>query len=62
MDKDYLKWVTNEKNVVIIVKFHENFCSKTFRREKLGHSSNMQNYALMHHECLKGGSYTPKIK
>ena len=51
LDEDDLKWVINEKNIVIIKKFHENFRSKTaVGFNKCSHSSEMQNDALIHRE------------
>ena len=53
MDEDDLKWVANEKKILLFLKqFHGNCGFKTTR--KLGNFSGMQNDALMHREGLKG--------
>ena len=55
MNEDDLKWVGNEKNVLLSLKqFHEHVCSKPLVLKKLSHFSEMQNDALMHREGLKG--------
>ena len=55
VDEDDLKWLTNEKNVLLFLKrFLKNVRSKTTRCGKLGHSLEMQNDALVHREGLKG--------
>ena len=55
MDEDDLKWVANERNISLSLKqFHENVRSKTSRCRELRYSSEMQNYALMHRQGLKG--------
>ena len=43
-----------EKIIVIIEQFHENVRSKTSKCRKLSHSSEMQNYALVHREGSAG--------
>ena len=56
-----LKWVANEKNILLsneknillsLKMFRENFRSKTSMCRKLSHSSEMKNDALMHREGL----------
>ena len=55
MDKNDLKWMENEKNILLLLKqFHEKFRSKIPRYRELSHSSEMQNNALMHRGGLKG--------
>ena len=51
MDEDDLKWVKNEKKILLSIKqFHKNVRYKLSRRRKLGNSSDMQNDTLMHRE------------
>ena len=41
------------KNILFLLEqFHKNACSKTPRRSKINHSSEMQIYGLMHSEGL----------
>ena len=55
MDEDDLKWVANEKRMLLLIKqFHENVRSKNPMCRKLSNSSHMQNDALMHREDSKG--------
>ena len=46
------KWVANEKIVLILKQFHENFRVKTPRCRTSNHSSQMQNDALMPRDGL----------
>ena len=60
MDEDDLKWVGNEKNVLLSLKqFHEHVRSKPLVLKKLSHFSEMQNDALMHREGFK--TYSQKF-
>ena len=55
VDEDDLKCVINGKKLLRLSKqFQEVFRSKTPKCRKLCYSSDMQNYALMHREGLKG--------
>ena len=55
VDEDDLKWVANEKNVLLLLKqSHKKIYSKTLRYRKLGNSSEMRNDALMHREGSNG--------
>ena len=55
MDEDDLKWVTNEKKIVLFLRqFHENCRTKTTSCRKLSSFSEMQDDDLMHREGLKG--------
>ena len=59
MDEDDLKWVANEKKILLFLKqLHENCGFKTTSCRKLNNFSEMQNYALMHREGLKGYEFT----
>ena len=58
MDEDDLKWVAIEKEGFIIIKTVPH---KIMFFKKLGHSSEIQNDALMHCEGLKGFNYFPKL-
>ena len=49
-----MKWVANEEKILLLLKqFPENFRSKAPGCRKLGHSSEMQNYVLTYREGLK---------
>ena len=53
-DEDDLKGVAIKKKYFSLLKqFHDIVLSKTPRCRKLGHYSEVQNYALMHREGLK---------
>ena len=55
MDEDDLKGVAKEKKILLLLKqFYGNNRSKPPRCRKLGHSSELQNDALVHREGLKG--------
>ena len=55
MYENDLKWVTNEKNILLFLKdFHENFRSKTTRFQEIKLFSEMRNDALMHRELFNG--------
>ena len=55
VEEDGLMWLANGKKLSLLLKqFRENVRFKTPRCRKLGHSSEMQNAALMHREGLKG--------
>ena len=55
MDEDDLKWVANEKNILLLLEqFHENVVLKLPDFRTISHFSEMQNDALMHREGLKG--------
>ena len=54
MDEDDLKWVTNEKKILLLKQFREKFRSNTPSCRTLGDSSDMQNDGLMPREGLKG--------
>ena len=52
-----LKWVANEKKILLLLKqFHGNLRSKIPRYRKLSHSSETQYDALMHRDDLKGNN------
>ena len=55
MDKDELKCVANEKNILLLLSTSiEMLGLKSLCYRKLSHYSEMQNDALMHREGLKG--------
>ena len=55
VDVDDLKWVANEKNILLIKKkLHLNVHTKTHMCRKLNHPTEMRNDALMHREDIKG--------
>ena len=55
VDEDDLKWVTNEKKILLFLKqLQENCGFKTTSCRKLSNFSEMQNDTLMHREGLKG--------
>ena len=61
LDEDELKWVANEKNILLLLKqFHENVLSKTPRCRKLTHFSG-ENDALMHCEGLRFNPFKPEF-
>ena len=55
MDENELKWVANEKKILLLLNSYKNiFVLKSIGCRKLGHFSKIQNDALMRHEGLKG--------
>ena len=55
VDEDDLKWVTNEKKILLFLKqFHDFFVVNPLGFRKFSYSLQMQNNALMHCEGLKG--------
>ena len=55
MNENDLKWVTNEKKILLLLKqFNKKNRSKDNTCRKLGHSLEIQNGDLMHREDLKG--------
>ena len=55
VDKDDLKWVTTEKNILsLLLNSITIFVLESLGFRKLSHASEMQNDALMHREGLKG--------
>ena len=51
VDEDDLKWVANDKKVLLLLKqFQENVRSETPRCRKLSHFLELKNDALMHRE------------
>ena len=55
VDEDDLQWVKMKKKIIIFLKqLHEKNRSKPSGCRKLSRYSDMQNYALMHREGLKG--------
>ena len=58
-----LKWVANEKRILLLLKqFQENVRSETPMCRKLSHSSDLQNYVLMHHQGLKPSRAKDDVK
>ena len=53
VDEDLLQCVANEK-VSVLKQLYENVRSKPSRCRKLSDTSELENYALMHLEDLKG--------
>ena len=59
MDKNDLKWVANEKTILLLLNiFKTIFVLKPIGRRNLGQFSRMQNDASMHREGLKGKPFT----
>ena len=55
MDEDDLKWMANEKNILLLLNSSmETLALQPPDFRKLNHSSEMQHDALMHREGLKG--------
>ena len=55
MDEDDLKWVANEKNMLLLLDSSMiSFVLKPLGFRKLSHSKEMRNDALKHREGLKG--------
>ena len=55
VDEDDLKWMANEKNILLLLNSSmETLALQPLDFRKLNHSSEMQHDSLMHREGLKG--------